>query len=222
VATAHDKEPRQKPRRGEYWQDVVLVQITVAEDDLRHVREHRTRRQQADLSEERLKDASKSGTDYTDKEFEDASNDIGSLLRESRYAAEEHNLRQRFLGRSISTAFVNLHHAEVLLAKHAPFDELDERLVPAMAGVRSTLSSQEPRRQLLERELRDMRRDEEDERGDARRADNAAALKHKRALLTYAIEWAYSAADAQYARLRSFRNIIWMVALSCSSSHRDS
>jgi hypothetical protein len=201
VARGGNKDAASGRRRspwttGSYWQDVVLVQVALAEHDLKHVRAYVE---------------GEGGAPST--VVVDGMDDVCQLLRQSRQAAEGGCRRgQLWNGRPISHAFTNLHYAEVLIAKHAPENELDERLVPAMARMRATLGWQEPRRRALERRLRALRRTEDHQKAAPDSDIHAAAVK--RTVLTSAIEWAYSARDAQYARLRGFRNVVWIVTVA--------
>lgn len=154
--------------RGSYWQDLVLVRVVVAELDLKRVA-------------------------HDEKLEESAVGCIQQLLTSARQAALSGN---RLGNRAIGRAFANLHTAEVMIAKHAPADELTERLVAAMARLRSVMSPAEPRRRDLEARLR----------------SGKASVSVRRSVLVAALDWSYAAADAKYARLRSFRNIVFAVA----------
>jgi hypothetical protein len=101
-------------------------------------------------------------------------------------------------GGAINQAFTNLHTARVLLARYAPADELDEQLRSALVRLRATMPETEARRQAVEQAV-------EQATGDR-------AVETKRWALQAALELAYAAADAQYARLRSFRNILCAVS----------
>jgi hypothetical protein len=101
-------------------------------------------------------------------------------------------------GSAINQAFTNLHTARVLLARYAPAGELDEQLRSALVRLRATMPETEARRRAVEEAVT--------------QAAGERAVETKRWALQAALEWAYGAADAQYARLRSFRNILCAVA----------
>lgn len=107
-------------------------------------------------------------------------------------------------GGPVNRAFVNLHAAQVLLARFEPAGRLDASLRFAMTRVRATLPETAQRRiELEERYLAVTGADATD--GD------------RRAVLEKALEWSYNTTDAQYARLRSFRNILSGVAIAVSA-----
>jgi len=185
-------EGRRPWSSGSYWQDVVLAQVALAEQDLEHICEcvH--------------DDASTKGTTL---------DDVRKALDRARQAAESGcNQWAQWHGRPISYAFTNLHNAEVMLARHAPADELDDRLVPAMARIKATMRSRDPRRIALEGRLRAIRRRTDHDNDGQPSAAQAVAMKQ--AVLASAIESSYSVMDSYYARLRSFRNVVWMVTVS--------
>jgi hypothetical protein len=172
-----------RKRRGSYWQDIVLVRVRLAQHDLDHV----LARQAAAQSED---------TAGCESGFAE---NVNILLERAEEAALEGNKGwARVLGHPVSQAFVNLHAAEVLIARHSPADQIEDRLVSALARFRATMSPREPRRRELESRLADPKQD-------------AAARRH---LLATALDWTYSSTDALYARLRSFRNILYAVAVA--------
>jgi hypothetical protein len=101
-------------------------------------------------------------------------------------------------GGVINQAFTKLHTARVLLARYAPADELDEQLRSALVRLRAIMPATEARRQAVEEAVA--------------QTTGERATETKRWALQAALEWAYGAADAQYARLRSFRNILCVVS----------
>jgi hypothetical protein len=108
-------------------------------------------------------------------------------------------------GGPVNRAFVNLHAAQVLLAQYEPAGRLEARLRFAMTRVRATLPESAQRRIDLEDRYRHVT------------TDPAAGADDKRAVLEKALEWSYNATDAQYARLRSFRNILSGVSVAVSA-----
>jgi hypothetical protein len=102
-------------------------------------------------------------------------------------------------GSAINQAFTDLHTARVLLARYTPVDELDEQLRSALVRLRATVPATEARRQAVEEAVG--------------QTTGERAVETKRWALQAALEWAYAAADAQYARLRSFRNIVCAVSV---------
>jgi hypothetical protein len=169
---------RDASQRGAYWQHVVLSRVTLARNDLAQARE----RQAVD---------------------EDAGNRIGELLDTAEHAARRpgSQIRLWLSGSAINRAFVNLHAAQVLLAKHLPEERIDIQLLSAMTRVRSTMPPTAERREDLEH------------RYAQASADGANGLL-KRWVLEKALEWSYATTDAQYARLRSFRNILSGVSIA--------
>jgi hypothetical protein len=106
-------------------------------------------------------------------------------------------------GSAINLAFVNLHAAQVLLAKHASDERVDVQLMSAMLRVRTTMPATAERREDLERRYAEVT-------ADGAKAGGAI----KRWVLEKALEWSYATTDAQYARLRSFRNILSGVSVA--------
>ncbi|HEY7271281.1 MAG TPA: hypothetical protein VH502_01015 [Actinoplanes sp.] len=165
--------------RGAYWQHVVLSRVALARNDLEQVRARKT-----------IDD--------------DAARGIDGLLGTAEHAARRPGSRVRLWlsGSAINRAFVNLHAAQVLLAKHLPDERIDLQLLSAMARVRTTMPPTAERREDLERRYT-----------EATRADTADG-RLKRWVLEKAMEWSYATTDAQYARLRSFRNILSGVSIA--------
>lgn len=100
-------------------------------------------------------------------------------------------------GGPVDRAFVSLHAAQVLLARYEPAERLETRLRFAMTRLRAALPATAQRRIELEE-----------------RCARAGAEDERRALLDKALEWSFNATDAQYARLRSFRNILSGVSVA--------
>jgi len=168
------------PDRGAYWQHVVLSRITLVRNDLQRAR-----------------------TTQPDNETGWASAE--ALLNTAEKAALQPGSRvQTWLGGSaVNRAFVNLHAAQVMLARHAPDERLDTQLLSAMTRVRTTMPAAAERREDLERRYID---------ATATDAKNPTTLK--RWVLEKALEWSFATTDAQYARLRSFRNILSGVSIA--------
>jgi hypothetical protein len=165
--------------RGAYWQHVVLSRVALASNDLEQARERGTI-------------------------DEDTGARIGALLNTAEHAARRPGSRIRLWlsGNAINRAFVNLHAAQVLLAKHLPDERIDVQLLSAMARVRTTMPPTAERREDLERRYAQVTGTET--------ADGML----KRWVLEKALEWSYASTDAQYARLRSFRNILSGVSIA--------
>jgi hypothetical protein len=163
------RSARRRRPYGSYWQDVVLAQVRMARHDLELLA----------ANGHHLDDA--------------AGERINELLNRAESAAAygRKGLPSRLRGGPVHKAFVNLHTALVLTAHHVPDGQLEERLLPALAKLRATLSASEPRRQAVERAVA---------------PDGPSRLR--RAALVTSLHWSYTAADAQYARLRSFRNVL--------------
>ncbi len=156
--------------RGAYWQHVVLSRVAIGRYDLAMAR------------------SSNPG--------DDSHNHIEDLFDAADQAAQ-HPGRRLWLwlnGSAINRAFVNLHAAQVLLARYVPDDRVDAHLQSAMTRVRTTMPPTAERREYLER--------------------CCADPVLKRWVLEKALEWSYAATDAQYARLRSFRNILTAVSIA--------
>jgi hypothetical protein len=92
------------------------------------------------------------------------------------------------------------------MSKHATDDCVEVQLVWAMSRVRTTMPATAERREDLEH-----RYAEATEAGEAGSAD---ASTRRRWVLEKALEWSYGTTDAQYARLRSLRNILSGVSLA--------
>jgi len=127
------------------------------------------------------------------------------LLTRAENAARRPRPRMRLWrgGSPVNQAFVSLHAAQVLIAQHERADRLDGSLRSAMTRVRATLPESAQRRLDLEERYQ-----------EAVAAQGPLAIAEKRAVLEKALEWSYNATDAQYARLRSFRNILSGVSVA--------
>lgn len=137
---------------------------------------------------------------------EEAAERIEARLRTAEDAAAPHGWRLRswLTGSAVNRAFTNLHAGQVLLARYAHDDALDVRLLSAMTRLRATMPPTAMRRQALEEQY-----------GRAMAAD--AAQEHgrvRRWILEKAMEWSFAATDAQYARLRNFRNTLVAVSVA--------
>ncbi|MEH1128901.1 hypothetical protein [Micromonospora sp. CPCC 206061] len=136
----------------------------------------------------------------------EAAERIEERLRTAEDAATPHGWRLRswLTGSAVNRAFTNLHAGQVLLARYARDDVLDVRLLSAMTRLRATMPPTAMRRQALEEQY-----------GRAKTADADAAQEQgrvRRWILEKAMEWSFAATDAQYARLRSFRNTLVAVS----------
>jgi hypothetical protein len=160
--------------RGAYWQHVVLSKV--------------------ELSRNELQKAAPGDWQPT----------VAALLEQAEDAAREpgSTIRVWLSGSAINRAFVSLHAAQVLLAKHLPDERIDVQLLSAMARVRTTMPPTAERREDLERRYAQVTGTET--------ADGML----KRWVLEKALEWSYASTDAQYARLRSFRNILSGVSIA--------
>jgi hypothetical protein len=201
------------PRRGAFWQHVVLTRVALARDDLRRCREHRA-------GEPGLE----AGLDQVERLLSTA--EQAALRPPSR-------ILHWLTGSGINRAFTSLHAAQVLLARHSPDQGLEGRLLSALARLRATMPLTEDRRRVLEEHfdaaaattatavpdaaVTGASTPGRGERNGGVGPDGAdgpgpSAPRVPRWVLEKALEWSYAASDAQYARLRSFRNII--VAMS--------
>src|SRR3954447_13905511 len=97
-------------------------------------------------------------------------------------------------GTLVEAAFQNLHAARAQMVDVYDEAEIAAEIPSALARVQQTLHRDDPRRMIV----------------DALRSQETA---RQRAFLRRAIEDAYDALDRQHERLRSFRNIILMLAL---------
>jgi hypothetical protein len=178
--------------RGAYWQHVVLSRVALARNDLAEAQN----RQAVDP------DAAKQITGLVDP---DAAKRITGLLETADHAARQPGSRIRLWlsGSAINRAFANLHAAQVLLTKHVPNERVDIELHSAMARVRTTLPPNAGRREALEQRYK-----------DAMESKSRDACRLKRWVLETALESSYAATDAQYARLRNFRNILSGVSIA--------
>jgi len=131
----------------------------------------------------------------------EAARQVETRLREAEDAATRHGPRwwHWSTGGAVNRAFTNLHASQVLLARYTRDDGLDVRLLSAMTRLRATMPSSEVRRQALEEQY-----------GKATGDDGPV----RRWILEKAMEWSFAATDAQYARLRSFRNTLVAVSVA--------
>ena len=197
------------PRRGAFWQHVVLTRVALARDDVRRCCEQR---------------AGEPG-------LEQALERVEELLRTAEQAALRPPALVWLTGSGINRAFTSLHAAQVLLARHSPDHGLEGRLLSALARLRATMPLTEARRRVLEEHfdratttatavqdaaVTGASTPGRGERNGGIGPDGAdgpgpSAPRVPRWVLEKALEWSYAASDAQYARLRSFRNIIVMM-----------
>ena len=167
------------PPRGAYWQHVVMTKVALLRSELERARAASGDAEWYAKAEELL--------DLADG----AANHPGSRLR-------------LWLGGSaVNRAFVNLHAAQVLMARHTGDDRVDVQLTWAMSRVRTTMPATAERREELERRC-----------AEANRSETGDAPVLKRWVLEKALEWSYAITDAQFARLRSFRNILSGVSIA--------
>jgi len=171
-------------QRGAYWQHVVLSRVALVRNDLQAARNAQTARDPSSADD-------------------NAWAEVGALLDTAERAASRPGSRFRLWlsGSAVNRAFVNLHAAQVLLAKHLPDERVDAQLRSAMTRVRTTMPSTAKRREDLE-----------DRYTAAETANDGGVLK--RWVLEKALEWSFATTDAQYARLRSFRNILSGVSIA--------
>jgi hypothetical protein len=170
----------ERTERGAYWQHVALTRIILVRNDL-----------------QRARAAAPDHADWWD---------AASALLDTAEAAAHcpgPRLRQWLGGSAVNRTFVNLHAAQVMLARYAPADRLDTQLQSAMTRVRTTMPAAAERREDLERRC-----------VEAHAAGPEDGLALKRWVLEKALEWSYATTDAQYSRLRSFRNILSGVSLA--------
>jgi hypothetical protein len=169
---------RPESRQAAFWQEFVLSRVAAARYDLRIAR-------------------------AATAEPAEAWTEIEDLLGEAERAARRPGspMWVRRYGGAVNRAFVRLHAAQVLLARHQPDERLGAKLDSAMARVRATMPAG-PRRQDLERRYT-----------KAVSCTGADGVRRRQDLLEKALEWSYNTTDAQYAHLRSFRNIVWGMAL---------
>lgn len=167
------------PPRGAYWQHVVMTKVALLRSELQRTR------------------AGSGSEDWLAKAAE--------LLDEADRAASRPGSRIRLWlgGSAVNRAFVNLHAAQVLIARHASDERVDVLLMWAMSRVRTTMPPNAERREDLEDRYRQAVRSE---------AADAPALK--RWVMEKALESSYAVTDAQFARLRSFRNILSGVSIA--------
>jgi hypothetical protein len=166
-------------RRGAYWQHVVLSKVALSRTEL-----------------QRARDAA--GADWMVR--------AARLLDDAESAANRpgSKILLWLSGSAINRAFVNLHAAQVLMAKHAGDDErVKVQLSWAMSRVKTTLPATAERRADLEARYAQAMNEH---------VVDGPALR--RSVLEKALEWSYGTTDAQYARLRSFRNILSGVSLA--------
>jgi hypothetical protein len=161
--------------RGAYWQHVVLSKVELARNELQKAAPGAWLATAAALLQQ----------------AEDAARQPGSAIR------------VWLSGSPINRAFVSLHAAQVLMAKHATDERVEVQLAWAMSRVRTTMPVTAERRDDLEHRY-----------AEATAPGATDAVTRKRWVLEKALEWSYSTTDAQYARLRSFRNILSGVSIA--------
>lgn len=103
-------------------------------------------------------------------------------------------LRDRWSGKLIETAYEYLHAARAQMVDVYDEPDLTAEIPVAVARAQQTLHRDDPRRPALDRLATD-------------------SVAHQRALLRRAIEDSYDSMDRQHQRLRSFRNIILVLAI---------
>ena len=132
------------------------------------------------------------------------------LIRGARSAAGQ--TKGRLANRS-NHAWVNLHAAEVLAAQYIPAPEVPLHSERALARLQTTLKQDDPRRQPLEDALRtDHGGTWEHTNQGANGRGSAGAVNGvspKASVISEAFRVAYSEQDEQYARVRSFRNVLF-------------
>ena len=103
------------PPRGAYWQHVVMTKVALLRSELQRTR------------------AGSGSEDWLAKAAE--------LLDEADRAANQPGSRIRLWlgGSAVNRAFVNLHAAQVLIARHASDERVDVLLMWAMSRVRTTM-----------------------------------------------------------------------------------
>lgn len=125
---------------------------------------------------------------------------VRTLLRQAEDAASGVDprpgriLRDRWSGTLVEAAYENLHAARAQMVDVYDEAELAAEVPAAVARAQQTLHRDDPRRAVVER-------------------ISDAPLAYQRALLRRAIEDSYDSMDRQHARLRSFRNIILVLAM---------
>jgi hypothetical protein len=105
-------------------------------------------------------------------------------------------IRDAWSGARIDAAWANLHNAELLFVSVAPREDLTAGRHAVVALVEQTLAPDDIRRTEARRQL-------VEEWGTCKPAD-----PHDRAAYRTALQWGFGAADEQYARVRSLRNLI--------------
>lgn len=124
-------------------------------------------------------------------------------------------------GASVDRAWINLHAAELLMSGSLSPEELEERIPAVIAHLKLTLNADDERR------IRAIERLTAPPTRTSRLRARSPLLKstvtgqdqgwlRRREAFNMALRWAYMAADEQYARVRSLRNILicWTVLLT--------
>ncbi len=111
------------------------------------------------------------------------------------------SLGQQFVdwwtGTSVEAAFLNLHQAEIAVTQLFPPEEIEARIPEVLARLQ-TMDATDPRRRAAERDL-DLNR--------------PLSWPRRRAAFQNAVRIGFELKDQQYARLRSFRNIVLAATL---------
>ncbi|MFF5077429.1 hypothetical protein ACFY36_10280 [Actinoplanes sp. NPDC000266] len=105
-------------------------------------------------------------------------------------------LRDKWRGTSVESAYMHLHAAKIFLADLLPCAEFEATVPEATTRLAMVLGPDDPRRCEVERLLKNSPPDQ------------------RRAVLKQVMETAYDARDEEYVRLRDFRNIILLTAMS--------
>lgn len=134
-----------------------------------------------------------------------------SVHKHLRYAREAADRRRLFrstydwwTGAHVTAAWAHLHNAELLLVSVASKEDLTAGRHAVIALVEQTFSKPDPRCAEARRQLID----EWPKPGDPDRPGAA-----ERAAYRTALQWGFAAADEQYARVRSLRNLIFGATL---------
>jgi hypothetical protein len=101
-------------------------------------------------------------------------------------------------GSAANQAFTALHAARVLLVAYVPESALDGRARSAVVQLKGAMPAGDACRRAVEDEYR-----------LSQTAAGSVGVARRRWVLRAALEWRYAAVDAQYARLRSFRNVLY-------------
>lgn len=175
------------------WQQVIVAQASFLEYECKRLcaddHQNRVAGQQPNVSA-----SARHASDAAMRHLHDARHAAGLPAREPRMA----RLANVWSGALVCCAFANLHAAKVVLVDLYAEEDIHAAAPGVLARLQACLPSDDQRRQRAEATLAP----------GALAGCSAGELALRRSLLRDAMQVSYDAADEQYARVRSFRNVL--------------